>query len=267
MTRAAVPRRPEDLLWYDGPAAFLRSGDGSDDERDTWLRGVALGAVGRYAEAAEVLVALTTSLALSTLASHARQVGRHAEATALDTRALDLSDTDEARADATSGLVADALGQGDARTAVALLPSARDAAQGWRPTTRLHWVAAELALLRESADEAIDESQHAVDAASAAAAPRHVTKSLLVCGVARKVAGDVPGARADLLEALTRAEGQGLPTLAWPAAAVLAELDAGFADRVRPALLAIIDGLGDQGPAFAARPDIAAWLGRSDKGG
>ncbi|HEY5335491.1 MAG TPA: hypothetical protein VIJ71_05655, partial [Mycobacteriales bacterium] len=79
-----------------------------------------------------------------------------------------------------------------------------------------------------------------------------------------KVAGDVPGAHADLLDALTRAEDQGLPTLAWPAAAVLAELDAAGRERARPALVTIIDGLGERGPVFAARPDVAGLLGQRD---
>lgn len=268
MTGAAVPRRPEDLLWYDGPAAYLSAtGDAAGDERSRWFRGVALGAVGRYAEAARVLAPLTSSLALSTRASHARQVGRHAEAASLDARALDLADTDEARADASSGLVADALGQGDVRTAAALLPPAREAAHGWRATTRLHWVAAELALLRGAPGEAVAEAQRAVEAAGAASAPRHRTKSLLIRGVARKVDGDLVGARADLVAALTGAEGQGLPTLAWPSAAVLSELDPGFLASARRALGAIVDGLGDRGPAFAARQDVAALLGKSAEGG
>lgn len=267
MTGAAVPRRPEDILWYDGPAAFLRSQDVSTDGRAPWLRGVALGAVGRYADAAEVLAPLNTSLALSTLASHARQVGRHGEAAELDGRSLHLVHTGEDRADATTGLVADALGQGDSRTAIALLSEARTAAQGWRGTTRLHWVAAELALLCDAHDVAVVEAQQAVATASAASAPRHVTKSLLLRGVARKVAGDAIGARADLFNALTRAEDQGLATLAWPTAAVLAELDPAFTDRARSALVTVVDGLGEQGPAFAARPDIAALSAGGDERG
>ncbi|HEY5335393.1 MAG TPA: hypothetical protein VIJ71_05160, partial [Mycobacteriales bacterium] len=254
MTGAAVPRGPEDILWYEGPAAYLCAPhcgtEAADHDRGAWRRGVALGAVGRYAEAAAVLGPLihtheSGSLALSTLASHARQVGRHQEAADLDGRALELARTDEDRADATSGLVADALGQGDAPGAVALVRSARAAAHGWRGTTRLHWVAAELALLRDLPDEAVAEAQRAVDTAQQAAAPRHVTKSTLVRGVARKVAGDAPGAHSDLLDALTRAEDQGLPTLDWPAAAVLAELEPAFTDKARSALVTVIDGLGE----------------------
>lgn len=268
MTGAAVPRRPEDVLWYEGPAAYLSSAELAKrmDMRagDPWLRGVALGAVGRYADARRLLLPLNGSLPLSTLASQARQVGRHAEAETLDRRALDLARSDEARADATSGLVADAVGRGDAAAAAARLPAARLAVHGWRATTRLHWVAAELALLCDAAGEAVAAGDAAVGAARAASAPRHLTKSLLVRGVARKAAGDAAGARTDLLDALARAREQQLPTLVWPAAAVAAELEPGLLTHARTALAAIVDGLGERGPAFAARADVSAVLGRTD---
>lgn len=270
----AAGTRPEDILWHEGPAAYLSSEQPATgpaasgrpaDQRSAWLLGVALGAVGRYAEAGAVLTVLETSLALSTLASHARQVGRHPEAAVFDRRARGRASSAEDRSDAVSGLVADALGQGEAAAAVALLPAARAAAYGWRGTTRLHWVAAELALLRDLPSEAVAEAEQALRAAEGAAAPRHVTKSLLVRGVARKAAGDPAGARADVADALRRAEADGLVTLAWPAALVCAELDPGFAGRARLPLQAVVRGLGEQGPAFAARPDIAAALGDADK--
>ena len=67
-----------------------------------WLAGVCLGAVGRYRTAARWLAPggePAGSLAASCLASHLRQLGRHAEAEPLDRLALSITTDPEARAD------------------------------------------------------------------------------------------------------------------------------------------------------------------------
>jgi hypothetical protein len=206
---------------------------------------------------------MSGSLAASARASHRRQVGRHAAAQELDERALLLADTDEERADATSGLVADALGVGDSDRAFALLPAARQAAVGWRGRIRLGWVVAELSLLVGELRTAVAEADEALTAARLAGAPRHVTKSLLVRGVARHVAGDRDGAL-DLLTALEQAQAAGLTSLVWPAALVAAAAVPGRGDALRSvaavAAASIVAGLGTAGPAFAARPDVAELL-------
>jgi hypothetical protein len=258
MTSAAAPSDPEGILWFDGPAALLRLGPGTDP----WLRGVALGAVGRYADAAALLEPLGSSLALSTLASHARQVGRHAEAEALDTGALDLADSPAAAADATSGLVADALGRGDADLAQSRVRAAFDAVFDWRSGIRYHWVVAELALLLGDPRTAAAEADEGLRVARWKGVPRHVAKSLLVRGVARHVARR-DGAD-DLLAALASAQELGLPTLVWPAAQVGAEaLPARAAElraAARDALTVVVAGLGTHGAPFAARAEIADLL-------
>ena len=227
------------------------------------MRAVALGAVARYAEAATILEAMSGSLAASARASHLRQVGRHDRAAVLDERALAAARTEDERADATSGLVADALGLGDSDRAFALLPAARQAAVAWRGRVRLGWVVAELCLLVGEPRTAVAEADEAVTAARLAGAPRHLTKSLLVRGVARHTAGDPDGA-VDLLTALERAQAAGLTSLVWPAALVAAQAVPARAAELRPtaaaAARAIVNGLGVDGPSFAARTDIADLL-------
>ncbi len=259
-------RGPLELLWYAGPASVLSAPvDAGADGR--WARAVALGAVARYAEATAILTALPTSRSASTQASFARQVGRHADAAPLDARALALAATTEDRADATSGTVADALGAGDADLARALLPAAQAAAAddgGWRTRTRLHWVVAELSLLADEAAAAAAEADEAVTTARDAGAPRHLTKSLLVRGVARYAAGDAAGGAADLLTALAQARSAGLTTLVWPAALVAAQAVPARAPELLTvagaAAAAIAAGLGEQAEAFATRPDVAVLL-------
>lgn len=266
MTGAAVRRRPEDVLWFDGPAAYLRLGDGGP-----WLRGVALGAVGRYADAARVLRPLRTSAALSALASHARQVGRHEEAAGLDARALRLAATSDERADAAVGLVADAVGVGDAAAAATCLAVAADLVSAvgepaWRARTRLAWVRAELALLNGAPGDAVRAADTARGEATAAGARRHVAKSLLMRGVAQSTCGDRERAVADLLAALDQAQALGLVPLVWPAALVAARLlpdrAAGLRATAAEAARRVAGGLEERADEFVARPEIADLLAR-----
>src|SRR5262245_30432164 len=105
--------------WFGHPAAAVAALAGADadagvPERVRWLAGVCLGALGRYRTAARWLAPggePAGSLAASCLASHLRQVGRHAEAERLDRLALATATGAEARADALIGLVADAVGR------------------------------------------------------------------------------------------------------------------------------------------------------------
>jgi hypothetical protein len=72
--------------------------------------------VGRYRTAARWLAPggePAGSLAASCLASHLRQLGRHAQAEPLDRLALSITTDPEARADALIGLVADAVGRNE----------------------------------------------------------------------------------------------------------------------------------------------------------
>jgi hypothetical protein len=214
-----------------------------------------------------VLDRMPTSRAASARASHLRQVGRHADAAQRDARALDLAAAPGDLADARAGLVADALGGGDAEKAFALLPAARAAADadgGWRARTRLFWVLAELALLVGEPRTAAADADEAVLAARGAGARRHLTKSLLVRGVARGAAGDPSAAAMDLLTALEQAQAAELTSLVWPAAAVAADLVPGRGAELRAvagaAAAQVVAGLGPDGPAFAARPDVAALL-------
>ena len=130
-------------------------------ERVRWLAGVCLGAVGRYRTAAGWLAPggePAGSLAASCLASHLRQVGRHAEAEPADRLALATAATVEARADALIGLVADAVGRHELALARDRLELATEQIVAvtsdhteWRARVRLEWVGAETALLAQEA--------------------------------------------------------------------------------------------------------------------
>jgi hypothetical protein len=244
--------------------------------RARWLLGVCLGALGRYGEADEVLAPAvrTDPLAATCRASHLRQLERHAEAEPLDRHALALAAPgSEGAADALIGLVADAVGRPDpglaqerlgAATAalagvaglprgVGSLPSAVD--WGWRAGIRLSWVAAEVALLTDRAADALHHAKGAVRASTAAAAPRHLTKSLLFRGVAEHVSGD-PGAARTLDEAARSAARLGLLPLVRPAREVRARVLASTHPEAARA---------DAAEAAQVRQTLASWgVGRPD---
>ncbi|MEC3913198.1 hypothetical protein [Nocardia sp. CDC160] len=150
------------------------------DPHESWLRAVALGAVGHYAAARTELARArraTTDPALlslthSTEGSLLRQLGWHTHAAVVDGRAAALvlpSLRDhtpgpvataaevrraEAVCDALTGLAADALGTLRPALAARLLNRCQSyldihlagVEAAWRPRVRLHWVAAETAL-------------------------------------------------------------------------------------------------------------------------
>jgi tetratricopeptide (TPR) repeat protein len=254
-----------------------------------WLLGVSLGACGRYGTAMTTLTPvldtgetapggsarLFGALAGASLGSIRRQLGRHAEAREADERGLALTDgTGEAAFTCLLGLAADAVGLGDAPTAHGhadtaekLLPDR--ATEWWRQRVRFDWVRAEIALLDEDPETAIEHAESAVERAERARAPRHVAKSLLFQGVAQIQNADLAGAAA-LRRSATLAEGLGALPLVWPSRAVLGALladtdpaeSAASLAAARSAVLAIAGDLpADLREGWLARDEIAALLG------
>jgi hypothetical protein len=250
------------------------------DPRTRWLAGVYLGALGHYGAAADLLLPggrPAGSLAASTRASHLRQLSRHAEAEPLDRRALAAAGPDDlpARADALTGLVADAVGFG--RLALArrrLTRATRELATdpSWRTGVRLSWVRAEVALLGDRPAEAVAAALAALARARSADAPRHAAKSLLILGVAIEVRDGASAAVPLLREAAATAEASGLLPLVWPSRLLLARLlhssDTTSASHERRAAASAICAMRWGLPAaetatLLARPEIRPLVGRT----
>jgi tetratricopeptide (TPR) repeat protein len=297
---AELVRRAEHVLFHRAPAEALAELSAAttdtsteDGARAVWLSGVALGALGRYGEALELLAPAggpliaadrfpqLGSLAASTAASTYRQLGRHAEAEELDHSALRLADRDpehasaaEARFDARLGLAADAVGQHRVADAGALLREAAAVvpAASWRHRVRLDWVTVEVALLDGDPATAADTARRAVTTSETAQAPRHVAKSLLFLGASlvgelRATGGRADEAAAALRRSVALAEGLGALPLLWVARALLGALlaptdpDAAAASlrAARSAVSGIASGLAPADrEAWLARPDLAA---------
>jgi ATP/maltotriose-dependent transcriptional regulator MalT len=264
-----------------------------------WLLGVCLASSGRWGSALTVLRPLmldagspatagvaverrmVASFAASTAASVHRQLGRHADATALDSAARDLAGgSDEAAFDAAIGLAADAIGSGDPDAAGERVAEA-EALVGrrsdwWRQRVRLDWAQAELALVEGRPGDAAVRASSALSRAEAAGAPRHVAKSLLFLGVALLERGDLDDAVATLRRCVTLADPLGLLPVLWPARALIGALAgqgpgadaAAAAAAVRDArttVRALADDLPDDPPerlrsTWLAREDVAAVL-------
>jgi ATP/maltotriose-dependent transcriptional regulator MalT len=200
-------------------------------ERVRWLAGVCLGARGRYRRAAHWLAPAGVpagSLAASCLASHWRQVGRHELAEPLDLLALETATDAESRADALTGLVADAIGRHDVTAARERLAVAGRGVNGsdtaWRETVRLAWVTAELGLLAGDAESAVEAGRRAEELSRRVTAPRHAVKSQLVLGVALDAAGRSRAAARLLRKAAAGADRLDLIPLVIPARIVLSEI-------------------------------------------
>lgn len=201
-----------------------------------WLAAVVTGARGHYARAAATLEPLlgdgdpvVASLAASTLASHRRQLGGHANARTLDAAALraiatatarlgeadsDGADAAGALADALLGLAADALALGRQREARRLLARVAVEPSCWRTRVRHGWVSAEVELAAGDAAAARPHAARAGKLAREHGGVRHALKSDLVLAAA---AQDTRLASTVLDEA-----GQfGLAPLMWPAALLL----------------------------------------------
>lgn len=189
------------------------------DSAALWQHAVDLGAQGSYAEAEQHAVAIGervdrwSSLALSTRASHLRQVG--APSIALDQRAADCAVDDESSADALVGLAADCVGMGDVDPAVSWHVEAARVARDWRTRTRWHWVGAEIAMLTGDRTMAREHARRAV-LTSSGRSDRHHAKSLIV---ACATSGDLAGMDA-VLDLVTV---RGWHTLVWPLALVVAD--------------------------------------------
>jgi hypothetical protein len=228
----------EQAAWFGHPADGIAAlpahdaPDGAVPERVRWLAGVCLGAVGRYRTAAGWLAPggeSAGSLAASCLASHLRQVGRHAEAEPLDRLALDTATTAEARADALIGLVADAVGRHELtlardrlETATAQIVAVTIDHTQWRIPVRLQWVGAETELLAGNAARAVEIGRTAQRISRTAKACRHTVKSTLVLGVALDAADRTRAAARVLRRASHGAARMGLTPLLFPIHSVLA---------------------------------------------
>jgi len=235
--RAAVEAALERAAWFghpaDGVAVLIDiDPDTGVPERVRWLAGVCLGALGRYRTAARWLAPggePAGSLAASCLASHLRQVGRHAEAERLDRLALATATATEARADALVGLVADAVGRHELALARDRLGPLTEYVvamttdhEEWRSRVRLQWVSAETALLAGEAARAVELGRAAHRISQAARACRHAVKSTLVLGVALDAAGRTRAAARVLRTASHGATRLGLTPLLPPIHSVLA---------------------------------------------
>lgn len=205
-----------------------------------WLRGVALGACGRYGEAFETLEPIDPgvpeySMARSLRGSLLRQLGCHDLALVADREAMSSAATPGAAIEAMTGLAADAVGLEDIPAATGSLAQARglldrvaaDRGSGalwWRHRVRLAWVDCEAALLESRYPDAVAHATLALDAAEGATAPRHVAKSLLFAAVAEIQVGRPDEAVPRLRRSLMLSTSMGFLAVAWPAHAVLAAL-------------------------------------------
>lgn len=225
------------------------------DPEAAWWRAVALGGQGRHAAAATALTALRRpavdpvlrSLAASTQASLRRQRGGHAAAAGPDGAALALvaglpgAGAAQARADALTGLAADALGGPRPAVALRLLARARadvDAlgalgdvgalgAGAWRAELRWRWVRAETALRLDDPATARAQAGAAASLAEAVPSVRHRVKTTLLLAAATGT-GDGASAAGDAVALAVRARDSaldhGLSPLAWAAAMLLGAL-------------------------------------------
>jgi hypothetical protein len=259
----AVEAALEQPAWFGHPADGIAAlptpdaPDGAVPERVRWLAGVCLGAVGRYRTAARWLAPggePAGSLAASCLASHLRQVGRHAEAEPLDRFALATATTPEARADALIGLVADAVGRHELALARDRLETATERIVAvtidhtqWRNRVRLQWVGAETELLAGDAARAVEIGRTAQQISRTAKACRHTVKSTLVLGVALDAAVQTRAAARVLRKASHGAARLGLTPLLFPIHSVLAGT------------------LQDRAPQVAARERLRADAARSSR--
>ncbi|WP_188135126.1 hypothetical protein [Lentzea indica] len=232
LRRAAFGDAPDREVW----GALSAS-----SSRVRWLAAVVLGGQGHYAAAATVLDALRhdpdpviASLALSTRASHHRQLGGHHLARELDGLALarvrtaDGGDPDGidalgARTDALLGLAADALGAGRLGEARRLLARI-ETGGSWRGSVRRGWVSAEVELASGQAHAAVAPAEEAYGVATSRKALRHELKSALVLGTSLVVWGTPDGLSrgVELVECeLNHSVTKGLHPLIWPSALVL----------------------------------------------
>jgi hypothetical protein len=269
-----------------------RDGRRAEVAAAAWLLGVALSAAGRYGAGLRVLTPLVEAaegagtdeqapelrlfgaLAAATAASVHRGLGRHDFAVTLDSRGLGMCEgAGEAMFDCVLGLASDAVGTGAVDEAQSRYREAESLVEAhggdwWRQRVRLNWTRAEIALLLERPQDAVNAAAEAVAGAEAARAPRHVAKSLLFQGVAELQAG-APDAVGTLRRAASLAEGLAALPLVWQSRALIGALlgadDAGEGARslaaARSCVLTMAADLPEDLRAeWLARPNVSALL-------
>ena len=205
---------------------------------ELWLRAVAAGGQGRYANAysdlAEVRrhhrVGRLASLAHSTQASFLRQLGWHDKARGWDGRAVAIADSDhEAMADALIGLAADALGVGRFASSAVALRRARGLLDGGPPrlAVRLAWVSAELGMATGDGATAVSHAERACEQSTGLPSLRHLVKSQVVLAAALCCDGRLDRSRTVADGALDAASRLGLVPLSWALACLLGEIGSG----------------------------------------
>jgi hypothetical protein len=222
---------------------------------EAWQRAVAAGGQGRYASGFADLDAVgrvlgagpLASLALSTRASFLRQLGRHVDAQSWDGRAFALAGSDaEARADALTGLAADALGVGRFAASARLLQRARvvvGEASSERLPVRLAWVSAELAMFTGAGGEAVRHAERAVALSTSTGSARHAVKSDVVLAAALCSTGELEASRRVADAALETTERLGLVPLTWALSRLLCDI--GSAEHAPDQIAAIRDESAD----------------------
>ncbi len=179
--------------------AVDRAVDLAEHSQARWILGVCYSSIGKFVESWDVLAPLLAgpptpthwaSLAHTTIASTLRQQNEHTAAQRHDEQALLISDEVTAF-DAYVGLAADSVGQFDVSDARRNWELARSVARiEWRQQVRLAWVEAEISLMENRADRALQVSLTAARVADRSQAPRHRAKSLLFAGVSALGVGD-----------------------------------------------------------------------------
>ncbi|WP_031938668.1 hypothetical protein [Prescottella defluvii] len=237
------------------------------DPEGRWLRAVALGGQGRYAQARAELGRLRrmsvtepaiASLAASTQASLLRQLGRHALASGYDGSALALVGMaggrdrrlHEARCDALTGLAADALGCGRLALGRRLLARCDEYLSAvaepdvlWRQHIRLDWVSAEISLAAGDFGAATGHAQAAVDRSADCPSVRHRIKSALLFAASATGRPEPDLALETAQGVLVAAGAHGLLPLRWAAAM-------------------LVDGVSPDPGARAIRDDCAEAIAR-----
>lgn len=160
-----------------------------------WLKAYLLAAAGEFGRAERIARAVmetkgdpaTGARAAVTLGSILRQTERHAEARTIESAALPRAQNPELRAHLRIGLAADCVGLGDLAGVdreLGRVPDPRPPA--WRVRVRLRWVRAERELLAGRPGHASRWARSAVVLSQRAGAQRHLAKSLLFLGAARR---------------------------------------------------------------------------------
>lgn len=210
-------------------AAVACTGDHGD--RAAHVRAYVAAARGRYDDAlvhariaqrsADPVARHRASL---TMASVLRLRHAHLDARPHDLAALKHAPDAAGRAHALVGLAADAVGIGDAAACAGMLAEAGASAPAgdWRVATRLGWVVAEHAMLRDRPSHAAEAAAASVALARRAGAVRHEAKSLLFLGAAFAQGRD-DRAASTLAAAETMAVGIGAAPIAAVARALLAQ--------------------------------------------